>query len=154
MADPQIIVNPEISDQGRVLDEEANEWDAGWQNFFKRQKHVVFIAAQVFNNLVTSVTSATFKSAPYKEFSLLIDLVVANTPTDIVIRVDESPDGIKWHQIMNGPFGDIRYEDSAGAKTESIQGKVNCPYIRLRAVATGTTATATFTLTASLLMVS
>ena len=38
MADPQIIVNPEISDQGRVLDEEANEWDAGWQNFFKRQR--------------------------------------------------------------------------------------------------------------------
>lgn len=149
-----ILVSPEIPDQGRIFDNDATEWIHGWQTFFKRHKEVVFIDNQVFNNVVGSVTSASFKCAPYKKFSLLIDLAVALAPTDIVIRVDESPDGIKWYQIMNGPFGDIRYEDSAGAKTESIQGNVNCPYMRLRAVATGTTATALFTLTGKVLFVS
>lgn len=144
------LITPEIPDQGRVFDYDNNEWDFGWQTCFKRQKVVTFINAQVFNNVVASATSSSFKCAPYKDFSLLIDLAVANDPTDIVIRVEESADNINFFQIMNGPFGDIRYEDSAGAKKEAIQGKVNCPYVRIRAVATGTTATKTFTLTAQL----
>lgn len=146
-----IIVSPEIPDQGRVFDNDMAEWDFGWQSFFRRQKTVKFIDAQVFNAVVGSVVSASFKCAPYTKFSLLINLAVANTPTDIVIRVDESENGIDWYQIMNGPFGDIRYEDSAGTKAESIQGKVNGSYMRIRATATGTDATNTFTLTAKVM---
>jgi len=49
---------------------------------------------------------------------------------------------------MNGPFGDLRYEDSAGAKQEAVIGKVVAPYMRIHVVSSGCDGTNTFTLTA------
>lgn len=108
---------------------------------------VTAIDGQVFNNVTTTVTSSTIDLASYREFLLEIDLAVANTPTDILIEVLVSDDNSTYYKYMRGPFGDLRYEDSAGDLTEAIGDKAIARYMQIKATATGTDATNTFTLT-------
>lgn len=105
------------------------------------------IDAQVFDNVTTTVTSSTIDLASYREFLLLIDLAVADAPTDIVIEVLVSDDDKTYYKYMRGPFGDLRYEDSAGDLTEAIGDKAPARYMQIKATATGTDATKKFTLT-------
>ena len=95
----------------------------------------------------TTYTSDSIATENFRDLSVLVNLAVTLAPTDIVIRIQESDDDVNFHTIMNGPFGDLRYEDSAGAKKEAIHGKVLAPYLRAYVVATGTDATNFFTLT-------
>mgnify|MGYP001575284068 FL=1 len=138
-------------DSIQVLDQEEQEFTKCWLTSCKRLKTKKLIDAITFNDVIASYTSASFFCEPYRKFALLINLDVTATPTDIVIRVEFSDDNAKWYQYMNGPFGDIRYEDSAGDKLEAILGELRSSYVRLRAVATGTTAANTFKLTAKLI---
>jgi hypothetical protein len=108
--------------------------------------------AITFNADPTTDTSDSVATENYRNLSVLVNLAVANTPTDIVIRIQESDDDVHFHTIMNGPFGDLRYEDSAGAKKETIHGKVNAPYLRAYVVATGTDGADTFTLTLKVIL--
>lgn len=105
-----------------------------------------------FDDDPTTYTSDSVDSEDYRDLSLLIDLAVVDTPTDIVIRLQESDDDTTFYTIMNGPFGDLRYEDGAGAKTEAIHGKVSAPYLRAYVVATGTGTTHKFTLTLKVIL--
>ncbi len=141
----------DLRDSIQVLDQEENEFTKCWLTSCKRLKTKKLIDAITFNDVIASYTSASFFCEPYRKFALLINLDVTATPTDIVIRVEFSDDNAKWYQYMNGPFGDIRYEDSAGDKLEAILGELRSSYVRLRAVATGTTAANTFKLTAKLI---
>lgn len=141
----------DLRDSIQVLDQDENEFTKCWLTACKRLKTKKLIDAITFNDVIASYTSATFFCEPYRKFALLINLDVTATPTDIVIRVDFSDDGVKWYQYMNGPFGDIRYEDSAGDKLEAILGELRASYIRLRAIATGTTAANKFQLTSKII---
>jgi hypothetical protein len=141
----------DLPDSIQVLDQEDNEFTKCWLISCKRLKTKKLIDAITFNDVIASYTSASFFCEPYRKFALLLNLDVTATPTDIVIRVEVSDDNAKWYQYMNGPFGDIRYEDSAGDKLEAILGELRSSYVRLRAVATGTTAANTFKLTAKLI---
>ena len=136
------LVTPEIPDQGRVYDEDNAEWDSGWQTCFKRQKVVVFINAQVFNDVVGSVTSEPFKCAPYRFAEVFLDVVKVSTPTDIRFLYDSSPDGIDWYEMAGNNWTSNLF--TATGKY-SIYDRVISPYFRVRAVATGTTASAYFT---------
>lgn len=144
------VCQAEILDTGRVLDNDENEWVSAFQNFFKRQRTVTAINAVEFNDSVGTKTSSKFLCGPYRRFSLLINLAVTLAPTDILIEVYESDDNSNFYKIMNGPFGDIRFEDSAGNKMESIQGTVNAPYMKVVVTATGTDGSNKFTLTAKI----
>ena len=146
----QAVCQPEIPDAGRVLDNDENEWVSGYQEFFKRQRTVTFVDAITFDDTLSTYTSTKFLCGPYRKFSLLLNLVVALAPTDILIEIFESDDNSNFYKIMNGPFGDIRYEDAAGNKKESIQGEINAPYVRIVVTATGTDATNLFWLTAKM----
>ncbi len=106
----------------------------------------------VFNDVLTSGSSPGIFCSPFNEFMLLLDIAIANTPTDILFSVEFSEDNVNWFKYMNGPFGDLRYEDAAGNKTEAIAGVCIGKYIRLSAVATGTDGSNTFTVTAHLLI--
>ena len=141
-------------DTARILDQEENEWTAGYLMVYRRLKQITLINNITFDNNTTTYTSKEFKSEPYSKFSLLIDLSVSGTPTDIVIEVEVSPGGGKWYKLMNGPFGDLRYEDAGGAKKESIQGEIRAHKIRIKATATDTTAVNKFTLSADIIMAS
>lgn len=105
-----------------------------------------------FDDDPITYTSSSVDSEDYRDLSLLIDLAIVDTPTDIVIRLQESDDDTTFYTIMNGPFGDIRYEDAAGDKTEAIHGKVCAPYLRAYVVATGTGTTHKFTLTLKVIL--
>ncbi len=106
----------------------------------------------VFNNTLTSAESASFNCSAFHDFLLMLNIAIAGTPTDILFEIQFSEDDTNWFTFMNGPFGDLRYEDAAGDKTESISSRCLGKYIRLTAVATGTAANDTFTVTAHLLI--
>lgn len=108
----------------------------------------LFINAVVFNNVVTSYTSASFDARIFYEGLLEIDLACANAPTDIVIILEFSHDNANWYQFMRDAWGDFRYEDTACPNAESFDFPVKAGYVRIRAVATGTDAVNTFTLSA------
>ena len=141
----------DLRDSIQVLDQDENDFTKCWLTACKRLKTKKLIDAITFNDVIASYTSASFFCEPYRKFALLIDLDVTLAPTDIVISVEFSDDNAKWYKYMNGFFGDLRYEDSAGDLLEAVLGELRSSYVRLKAVATGTTATATFKLTAKLI---
>ena len=106
----------------------------------------------IFNNVTTTATSTGIRCVPFHEFMLMISLAVTLAPTDILFAVEFSDDNVTFFKYMNGPFGDLRYEDAAGDKAEAISGKCLGKYIRVTATATGTDATNLFTVSAHLLI--
>lgn len=114
----------------------------------RQQTTHVFVDGITFDDDPTTYTTDGLDVSAYHEFLLLLDLAVVNTPTDIVVRVQFSDDDLIYYTYMNGPFGDLRYEDEAGAKAEVIHGKCMAPYMRLYIAATGTDGTDKFILTA------
>lgn len=105
------------------------------------------VDAITFNDDPTQYTSDSIDAEGYTDLAVLIDLAIADAPTDIVIRIQESDDDSTFYSIMNGPLGDLRYEDTAGAKTEAIHAKVTAPYLRAYVLTTGTDGTKKFILT-------
>ena len=114
----------------------------------RQQTTHVFVDGITFDDDPTTYTADGLDVSAYHEFLLLLDLAVVQTPTDIVIRVQFSDDDVTYYTYMNGPFGDLRYEDSAGAKAEVIHGQCMAPFMRLYVAATGTDGTDKFILTA------
>jgi len=113
---------------------------------------VTCIDGVVFNDVLTTATSAGVRCVPFHEFLLMLSITVTLAPTDIVFSVEFSDDNVTFFKYMNGPFGDLRYEDAAGNKAEAISGKCLGKYVRLTATATGTSAANKFTVSAYLLI--
>jgi len=122
------------------------EIKAGLEALVARTTHT-FVPVTTFDDDPTFYTSTSLDVSAYRRFELLITLSVVLAPTDIVIRVQFSDDNITFYDYMNGPFGDIRYEDTAGTKTESISGECVANYMRVFVQATGTSAANKFLLT-------
>lgn len=112
-----------------------------------KQKINTFVDGVVFNTSAEAYTSAKLDVSDYRNFSLLIDLAVASDPTDIVIRVQFSDDDVKYYNLMNGPFGDLRYEDGAGDKLEAVFGNIMAAFMKIYVLSSGCEAAKTFTLT-------
>ncbi len=134
-----------IPPKAASLPESAQIWDisdgqfvTAYRTDFRRQKTIKLIDAITFNASVTSKTGSIFEVPAYRRGLLLIDLVVTSSPTDIVFNLEFSVDRINWYKYMIGPFGDLRYEDAAGDKTECLDFPILAPFMRMRAVATGT----------------
>jgi len=108
------------------------------------------VDAQVFNNVQPSYTSAVINSEGYRKFLLRVILTVAGTPTNIKINVQFSQAGSTFENYIRGPFGSLMYEDSAGAKSECIDGPIIGDRMKINVVAVGTDANNTFTLTCKL----
>jgi len=112
-----------------------------------RKKTITLIDAQVFDDVTTTKTSTSIDISAYRWFELLIDLAVTGTPTDLLIEAEVSDDDTTFYKHMRGPFGDLRYEDTAGDLREAIGDVCPSNYLRVKATATGTTALNKFTLT-------
>lgn len=149
MAEDEVLV-PEIPDSGRILDNDVKEWVSGWQTFFRHQRTVVFIDAQTFAASTSYNRLSSFSCGKYRFFDLLLDVDVTGTPTLLLVNVDFSDDGITWYKYMDGPFASLAYGSAAGDLKECVQGKINSPYIRVTTTVTGTSAIATFKLTAKI----
>lgn len=104
-----------------------------------------------FNNTTTSYNSSGVDTADFKRFLLFLNVKSAGTPTYIQFIVQFSDDGgTTWYDYKQGLFASLFYEDqdTAGGISECFSGECAGRDFRLRAVATGTTASDTFTVTA------
>jgi len=106
-----------------------------------------FVDAITFDDDPTTYTADGLDVSAYREFLLILDLAVVNAPTDIVIRVEFSDDDSTYYRYINEPFGDLRFEDTAGAKKEALRGKCVAPFMRVYVAAAGTDGTDKFILT-------
>lgn len=130
-----------------ILDQRESEWVRGYETRFRRNRVILFVDNVTLDNVTTSYTSKSFFCQPYQLFSLLCDLAAANTPTDLLIEVEFSDDDTNFYKLMNGPFGDLRWEDTALPVKEEIQWAIRAAYVRIKITGTGTTAVNTFTAT-------
>ncbi len=87
----------------------------------------------------------------YRNFSVELTILSTNAPTDIEFFAEFSNNGgIDWAHHAQGLFASLVYSDAAVATTvrEIFTGLVVGDMFRLRAVATGTDGTDTFTFSA------
>ena len=106
----------------------------------------------VFNDVLSSQNSGQVDCAGFREFVLYLTMLSASTPTDIQFIPQFSNDGgTTWFSYLQGPWASMFFEDAVMSSeiTEAYSGLVVGRLFRLRAVATGTTSSATFTVTAS-----
>jgi hypothetical protein len=101
-----------------------------------------------YNNTTTSATSADItKQAGTRTMLILFTLAKANTPTDIEFFID-AKDGSNYFPMKTGILAKWIYDDGFAGTTPSLCVEVPAPptsTFRMRAVATGTDATNTFT---------
>ena len=112
---------------------------------------VTLIDAVEFNATTTTYNSAAVKCGAWKHFLLYLNVDSTATPTDIQFIVQFSDDGgTTWWTYKQGLFASLFYEDqdTASGIYECFSGDVAGRTMRLRAVATGTTAANKFTVTA------
>ena len=116
-----------------------------------RSKAALLLDAVLFNDSLTSQNSAAIDCSGFRRFRLILTMVSDNTPTDIQFIPQFSNDGgVTFHSFLQGLFASLFFEDTVMSSeiTEVYSGEVNGSSFRLRVVATGTTATSTFKVTA------
>lgn len=135
---------PVLSDAALIWDSSTGKFELAYRTDYKRQKTILPVDNILFNSANQIYTSKTIYCAAYRNFLLLIDLDVTGAPTDIVIDVKFSDDKATWYKYMRGPFGDLRYEDSAGDKKECLDGIILSPYMQIKLTSAGCDGAKTF----------
>lgn len=113
----------------------------------KQKEEDLVINAITLDDDPTSYTSDTYDGSEFQRGALLIRLLLAGSPTDVVFSVEQSTDNTYWFKMMDWYLGDLRYEDTAGGKTECVEIPYFCNFYRVSAVATGTTSENKFIIT-------
>lgn len=147
IAKPKELKQIQLNETALIWDESDRGFVVGYRTDWRRQKVVTFLDKITFEVAITTYTSRQFHCAGYRDMLLLVNLDVTGAPTDIVLSVEFSDDSANWFKYMIGPFGDLRWEDGAGDKKESLNLPCLAPYVRVKGVATGTGAGATFLMT-------
>lgn len=106
-----------------------------------------FIDNTVFDDDPTSETSDSYDANAHRLMLLEIKVTPTASPTDLLIELEFSDDDITFYKYMEGPFGDLRYEDAAGSKLESLLVKLAARYVRIKVIAGGTDGTNKFNVT-------
>ena len=102
-----------------------------------------------YDNVTTTATSANIDCSGYKEAAVSFTLTKANAPTDITFEVECSLDGTNYAKHTNGPLSSWVYDDTAvGASgiSRCLVFPICYAFVRVFVLATGTTATNTFTI--------
>ena len=123
-----------------VFDERTREFVPAWLKMWKRQDMVTFIDLVTFDDVLTSFASKGIYTAPYSNAHLFFEVLWTATPTNVQFYLEFSHDGVDWHQHVEIPWASLIYVPAAGDKEECIDTTVRAPWMRVRAVATGTTA--------------
>lgn len=100
-----------------------------------------------YNNTTTTATSTGIACWQYRKGSLAFTLAKANTPTEIQFTLQGSNDGTNYFDVQNDFLGAFIYDDVVAGTGPSHLLMFDIAYqkIRLKVTATGTTASATFT---------
>lgn len=144
---PKDLKQEMLNESALIYDESTHEWVVAYRKDFKRFKCVTFLKEILFNDTAQAYTSEPFECIAYAIGLLKINLDVTSSPTDIYFNLEFSDNLIDWHKYMKGPFGDLRYEDSAGDKKECLDFPVLDRYVRIYAVSSGCDSSNTFKIT-------
>lgn len=131
---------PRLPESAMIWDVSNQAYEVAYRRDFKRHKIIQLLESTTFNNLVTTATGKTFEVPAYSRAMLYLFVDVTLAPTDIVFSIYFSDDTLVWYKYMMGPFGDLRYDDAAGDKFECLDLPIIAKYMRVTAVATGTSA--------------
>lgn len=103
----------------------------------------------------TEYESACTDISTYDYGMLFIDIAVgAGVPTDCLFEVwTGCTAGACDYKIMDGPLGDLRYDDTCCPKHEGIAIPYFCDFLKVKIIGTGTAAGATFVVTAKVCLV-
>ena len=130
----------------QLWDERDLQWKLAYEARVRRLETIGFVKAVLFDSDAETYTSDSFECAPFRQFLLLLDLVVTGAPTDIQIWVEFSHDNVNFYKLMDGPFGSLMYEDTAGDKKECVSGNIVAHWMRIYVVSSGCDVDNTFTL--------
>jgi len=111
------------------------------------------IDAVVLDDDPTSYNSDAVAVDPWTDFLLMLSVLSGGTPTTVQFILQFSDDGgTTWYDYKQGLFAALFYEDAdtVSVVEECFSGRVHGRDMRLRAVGTGTGASDTFTITATL----
>lgn len=134
-----------LPESAQIWDVVRKEFVTAYRSDFKRQRVISLIDSIALDAAPTSKTGSGFSVAPFKSALILIDVAITGAPTDVLFSIEFSPNKILWYKYMIGPFGDLRYEDAAGTKAEALDIPILAPFMRAKAVATGTDGSKIFT---------
>lgn len=118
-----------------------------------RSKDVIMLLDQVvFNNLVSSEVSDGVPCQGFRHFGLFLRIKSSGAPTDVRFIIEFYDQWAKkWYVYKQGLFASLYYEDADTATEvdECFSGDCAGRQMRVRVVATGTTSTLTFTVSAA-----
>lgn len=141
------LVQPLLVETALVWNDTTGKWEIAYRTDFRRQRTITLVDKILFNSSGQAYTSDIINCAAYRNLLLLINLKVTGAPTDIVIDTKFSDDRANFFKYMRGPFGDLRYEDSAGDKMECIDGPILASYMQLMLTSSGCDGSKTFLMT-------
>lgn len=118
-----------------------------------RSREVIkLIDGVVLNAVTTEKVSDSLRATPFRHFLLYLSVLSANTPTTVQFKVQFRDQALgPWHTYKQGLFASLYYEDgdTATVVRECFLGDVAGRDFRVVATGTGTSATNTFTISAS-----
>ncbi len=124
---------PEILDVGRVLDQEENVWEKGYQTFYRRRKPVLFMDKVTIDFATQAAESASFFCDPYIGVVLFIKDDRNNSNSYPLVRPEASPDNVEFFRIIEDSDLNWAWGVSAlGGKKWTAQIKVYWPWMRIR----------------------
>jgi len=136
-----------LPESALVYDITTHKYVTAYRKDFKRQETIILIPTVSLDDDPTSVTGKAFEVPAYKRALILIDVDVTSDPTDVLFSIEFSSNQHDWYKYMVGPFGDLRYEDGAGDLQECLDIPILAPWMRAKAVATGSEAGKIFKVT-------
>jgi len=148
---PELIQNL-LPESVLIFNENKQEWEIAFNRNYKRIITEDLISAFTFNEASETKTSIALDCSAYQKGLLLLNIDVTGAPTDIYFRLQFSDNRVDWFNYVIGPFGDLRFEDSAGDQKVCLDFPILAPYLRLYAVSSGCEATKTFLVTAKIIL--
>ena len=133
---PEVI---EVADRALIYNKDADEWEEGWINIFRRMKPVAF-----FTNVTIPAPNGDYQSVglDYKAYSgaiILLRLGIIDPTVGLWIAAQTSVDGETWYQeyAENGSFYGLRVDSNQSNMNVSFKTTTKNNFIRVRAYQIG-----------------
>ena len=122
------------------------------QAIIRSEDVIRLIDQELLNDVKTAITTRGLETGPWRHFTLYLRIKSAGTPTTVQFIVEFlEPVSGKWHIYKQDLFASFFWEDqdTATEQDECFSGDCAGRDMRLRVLGVGTTASATFTISAA-----
>ena len=138
----------------RLWDNIKNRFVYGWRSDVRVIDFHRFFDAKKLTT-TSAYTSEGFRCEPYSRMLVLFQIPdTTGAPTDLLVELEFSYDGVTWFKYMRDAWGDMRWEDTGAPYNECFDAPVLAPYVRFKATSQGASASAYFTLTLDAIFIS